>query len=51
MAKQYRKKRQLTARKAKEILKDGTAHGKPITKKQKGFFGLIAGGKDPYDQP
>lgn len=31
--------------KAKEILRDGTAQGHPLTKKQKGFFGAIAGGK------
>lgn len=30
--------------KAKEILKDGTAHGKPLTDKQKGYFGWLAGG-------
>ena len=31
--------------KAKEILKDGTVHGKPLTDKQKRYFGWIAGGK------
>lgn len=31
-------------RKAKEILRDGTVHGEPLTKKQKGFFGARAGG-------
>lgn len=30
--------------KAKEILRDGTANGKPLTTKQKGYFGAIAGG-------
>jgi hypothetical protein len=30
--------------KAKTILKDGTVRGKAISKKQKGFFGAIAGG-------
>jgi hypothetical protein len=28
--------------KAKEILRDGTVHGKPITAKQRGYFGSIA---------
>lgn len=43
-----RRKRGLpTAAKAKEILRDGTAQGHPLTKKQKGFFGLIAGGEEP----
>lgn len=32
--------------KAKKILKDGTIRGKKITKKQKGFFGAIAGSED-----
>ena len=31
--------------KAKEILRDGTVHGKPLTDKQKKYFGWIAGGK------
>lgn len=30
--------------KAKEILKDGSVHGKPLTAKQKRFFGAIVGG-------
>jgi hypothetical protein len=34
----------LTPLKAKEILRDGTVHGKPITDRQKRYFGLIAGG-------
>jgi len=34
----------LTEQKAEEILKDGTVHGKPITKKQRGYFGAVAGG-------
>lgn len=33
--------------KAKEIMHDGTAHGKPLTPKQRGLFGLIAGGEEP----
>lgn len=31
--------------KAREILRDGTVHGKALTKRQRGFFGAIAGGK------
>ena len=33
--------------KAKEMLRDGTVHGKPLSQKQKGLFGLIAGGGKP----
>lgn len=29
--------------KAREILRDGTAQGHPLTSKQKGFFGALAG--------
>lgn len=35
----------LTPSKAKKMLKDGTAQGKPLTDKQKRYFGAIAGGK------
>lgn len=35
----------LTAKGAKEILKDGTVHGHPLTAKQKRYFGWIAGGR------
>ena len=35
----------MTAAKAKKILKDGTLDGKPLTPKQKKFFGMIAGKK------
>lgn len=38
----------LTQSKAKEILRDGTVHGKPLTAKQKRFFGAVAGGQRPY---
>jgi hypothetical protein len=41
------KKKTVSPAKAKEILRDGTAHGKKLTKKQKGYFGVIAGGKKP----
>lgn len=36
-----------TKAKARKILRDGEIDGRPLTKKQKGFFGLIAGGKKP----
>ena len=36
--------KKLTVKKAKKILKHGEVHGKPLTKKQKGFFGARAGG-------
>lgn len=35
----------VSAEKAKEILRDGTVHGHPLTAKQKRYFGWIAGGK------
>jgi len=42
------KKRALpTQGKAKEILKDGTVRGKPITTKQRGLFGIIVAGRKP----
>jgi hypothetical protein len=28
--------------KAREILRDGTVHGQPLSKAQKGFFGAVA---------
>jgi hypothetical protein len=37
----------LTAAKAKKILKDGEVNGKPLTARQKRFFGLIASGERP----
>lgn len=37
----------LSAGKAKEMLRDGTAHGKKLTKKQKRYFGYVAGGGTP----
>lgn len=33
--------------KARKILKHGEIGGKPLTRKQKGLFGVIAGGKQP----
>jgi len=35
----------LTSAKAKEMLRDGTAHGKKLTARQKRYFGWIAGGR------
>lgn len=40
------KKKKLPSKaKAKEIMRDGTAHGKPLTEKQRGLMGVIAAGK------
>lgn len=44
----YEEGGELTADKAKQILKDGTAHGHPLTRKQKRYFGWIAGGRKKY---
>ena len=33
--------------KAKEMLRHGEVRGKPLTKKQRGLFGVIASGKKP----
>ena len=40
-------KKGLSQHKAKVMLEEGTAQGHPLTKKQKGLFGLIAGGGSP----
>lgn len=40
-----RPKHNLSPAKAKEILHDGTAHGIPITDKQRRFFGAVSNGK------
>jgi hypothetical protein len=37
----------LTKGKAKTILREGRARGKKLSKKQKKFFGAIAGGQKP----
>ena len=37
----------ITKAKAKKILRDKRIRGKKLTKKQRGLFGLIAGGKRP----
>lgn len=39
------KKGPVTAEKAREILRDGKVHGKPLTPKQRRFFRAIAGEK------
>lgn len=41
------KRKRLTKAKAREILRDKTAHGRTLTKKQQAFFGFIAGGGKP----
>lgn len=40
----------LTSEGAKEILRDGKVHGKPLTPQQKKYFGFIAGGGKPKAQ-
>jgi len=37
----------LTRAKAKKILRDGKIRGKPLTARQKRFFGAIVGGQRP----
>jgi len=37
----------LSKSKARKILEDGTVRGHPLSKKQKKFFGAIAGGAKP----
>lgn len=39
--------KQLSPKKARKILKHGEVRGKPVTEKQRGLFGLIAGGSTP----
>ncbi len=39
-----RKKKTVTKKKAKKILRHGKVRGKKLTKNQKGFFGARAGG-------
>jgi len=39
-------KKKLTRTKAKKILKDGKVHGKPLTDKQRRFFGAVSVGKN-----
>ena len=40
-------KKKLTSQKAKLILEEGTAKGKPLTPKAKRFMGWVAGGRKP----
>mgnify|MGYP003132449054 CR=1 FL=1 len=40
----------LTPKKAKKILKDGTAQGKPLTDKQKRYFGYVASQEDEISE-
>jgi len=43
---------ELTPEKARKILRDGKVNGKPLTAKQKRYFGLIAGkGKKKKNNP
>lgn len=51
MAKRKTEKAPVTPTKAKKILRDGTLNGKPLTKKQKLFFGRIAGGAKRARKP
>lgn len=37
----------VTPGKAKKILRHGSVHGKPLSRKQQGLFGVIASGKRP----
>jgi len=39
--------KKLTQKKAKEIMRHGEVGGRPLTAKQKRFFGAIAGGQRP----
>jgi hypothetical protein len=39
--------KKLTPTKAKTMLRENRAQGKPLTPRQKGLFGLVAGGKKP----
>ena len=45
MAKEKIMGKRMTAAKAKKILRDGKIRGKKLTKKQRGYFGRIAGSK------
>lgn len=37
--------KRMSPAKARKILKDGKVHGKPLTAKQRRFFGAISSGK------
>lgn len=36
-----------SAEKARKMMKEGMVRGHPLSKKQKGLFGLVAGGGEP----
>jgi hypothetical protein len=42
-----KRKKKLTSTKARQILRDNSAQGHPLTARQKRFFGAIAGGQKP----
>ena len=42
-----RRKRGLSPGKARKMLHDNSAQGHPLTNKQRGLFGLVAGGGTP----
>lgn len=42
-----KKKKHVSKAKAKKIMKHGEVKGKPLTEKQRGYFGLLAGGGNP----
>jgi hypothetical protein len=44
-------KRPVSQAKAGEILKHGEVGGRPLTEKQRGFFGAIRGGAPPKNAP
>ena len=37
--------KKLSPTKAKKMLHEGKVHGRPITRRQRGYFGAVAGGK------
>ena len=43
-AKNLNRKKVISSRKARKILRHGEVHGQPLTEKQKGFFGARASG-------
>jgi hypothetical protein len=40
-------KKSLRPQKARQMLRDNSAQGHPLTPKQRGYFGLIASGAEP----
>lgn len=42
-----RRKRGLSPEKAGKMMHEGMANGKPLSKSQRGYFGVIASGKTP----